>query len=53
MKSILRQMVRAPIHQFFLDVKVTRLTATEPPDGIDLMGTDGTCELATDNLLNE
>jgi len=55
MVLILRQMVRAPIHQFFLDVKVTRLTATEPP-GTDLMGTDGTGELAVgpvDNLLYE
>lgn len=54
MVSVLCQMVRAPIHQFFLDVKVTRLTATEPPE-TDLMGTIGTGELATgpvDNLLN-
>jgi len=54
MMSILRQMMRAPIHQFFLDVKVMRLTATEPPGGTDLMGTDGMGELATgpvDNLL--
>jgi hypothetical protein len=54
MMSILREMVRAPIHQFFLDVKVMRLTATEPPGGTDLMDTDGVGELATgpvDNLL--
>jgi hypothetical protein len=30
-----------PIHQFFLDVKEMRLTATDPTDGGDLMGFNG------------
>jgi hypothetical protein len=46
-------MVRAPIHQFFLDVKVMRLTATEPTGGTDLMGTGEVGTGPVDNLLNE
>ncbi len=34
-----------PIHQFFLDVKVTRLTATDPGCGTGLMGVKGMEEL--------
>jgi hypothetical protein len=34
-----------PIHQFFLDVKVTRLTATDPGGGTGLMGVKGMEEL--------
>jgi len=47
-------LIELDIHQFFLDVKVMRLTATEPPGGTDLMDTDGMGELVTgpvDNLL--
>jgi hypothetical protein len=49
---------RAPIHQFFLDVKVMRLTATDPTDGTDLMamGVNRIGELGTvpvENMLNQ
>jgi hypothetical protein len=30
-----------PIHQFFFDVKLMRLTATDPTDGTDLMEVNG------------
>jgi hypothetical protein len=44
--------VRAPIHQFFLDVKVMRLTASEPTGGTDLMGTGERGTGPVDDLLN-
>jgi hypothetical protein len=56
MISIPCLMACAPIHQFFLDVKVMRLTATEPTDGTALMGANGRDELdmgPVANLLNE
>jgi hypothetical protein len=43
-----------PIHQFFLDVKVMRLTATDPGGGT-LMGVKGMEELGAgpvDNMLD-
>ena len=53
---ILCQIMRAPIHQFFLDVKVMRLTATDPTGGTDRMDVIGLGELGTvadDNMPNE
>lgn len=44
-----------PIHQFFLDVKEMRLTATDPLGGTDLMGVIGMEELgagAVDNMFD-
>ena len=38
---VLRHIGFPPIHQFFLDVKVTRLTATDPTGGTDLIGFNG------------
>jgi hypothetical protein len=51
----LRHIGFPPIHQFFLDVKVTRLTATDPEGGTGLMGVKGMEELGAgraDDVLN-